>query len=266
MGLSPKATWVGQVFLGEGWALYLGFAADTAPHAHHAVQIAVALVGPLGLRVAGVGVSVAGAIALSPDVVHQMGTPVGPLAILYLDPESGPARQLARTWEGRSHHCWPADRLTDLTPQLIEAAKKGTDEHQAKRLMEATLGALALVASPPTLLDPRVRKALALMKVDPIPLEALAKAVHLSPSRLGHLFSGNVGLPFRAYRLWLRLQVALHNLAEGENLTATAHHAGFSDSAHLSRSFKRMFGISPIELIRSSQMIQSPFSDPRDEM
>lgn len=266
MGSSPKANWAGQVFLGEGWALSLGFAADTAPHTHHAVQIAVALVGPVGLRVAGVDVSVTGAVAVPPDVVHQMGTSTGPLAILYLDPESGPARQLAATWEGKLHHCWPADRLKDLTPLMFKAAKAGTDEHLAKRLMEVTLRVLVPIAGPPPSLDPRVRRALVLMKRDPRSLEALAKAVQLSPSRLGHLFSENVGLPFRSYGLWLRLQAALRILAEGVNLTTAAHHAGFSDSAHFSRSFKRMFGISPIDLIRSSQLIQSQVSDSRGHM
>ncbi len=260
MGSSFEANWAGRVFLWEGRALYLGLAGDTAPHSHHAVQVVVTLGIPLGLRVAGVDVSVVGAIAVSPNVEHQMVTTLEPLAILYLDPESDPARRLARTMGGRSHLCWPVATLVDLLPRLLQAAKTGTGETEAKHLLEETMGVLIPAASQPTLLDPRVCKALAMLKMEPASLEVLAREVQLSPSRLGHLFSEEVGLPFRPYRMWMRLQAALRSLASGVNLTTAAHIAGFSDSAHLSRSFRRMFGISPIELVRAGQVIHAPTS------
>jgi AraC-like DNA-binding protein len=51
------------------------------------------------------------------------------------------------------------------------------------------------------------------------------------------------GLPFRTYVLWLRLIRAADAHAGGLSLTEAAQDAGFADSAHLSRTFKRMFGI-----------------------
>jgi AraC-like DNA-binding protein len=35
----------------------------------------------------------------------------------------------------------------------------------------------------------------------------------------------------------------------GESWTAAAHGAGFADSAHLTRTFKRMFGMNPAALV-----------------
>ena len=51
------------------------------------------------------------------------------------------------------------------------------------------------------------------------------------------------GLPFRTYVLWRRLMKAVEIRAAGESLTEAAHQAGFSDSAHFSRTFLRMFGV-----------------------
>jgi len=67
--------------------------------------------------------------------------------------------------------------------------------------------------------------------------------VGLSPSRASHLFVEQTGLPFRAYVLWLRLVRAVDAHAKGLSLTEAAHEAGFADSAHLSRAFRRMFGL-----------------------
>ena len=46
----------------------------------------------------------------------------------------------------------------------------------------------------------------------------------------------------RPYILWLRLQRAACDLTEGASVTSAAHHAGFSDGAHLTRTFRRMLG------------------------
>ncbi|MCC7134500.1 MAG: helix-turn-helix domain-containing protein, partial [Gemmatimonadales bacterium] len=63
-----------------------------------------------------------------------------------------------------------------------------------------------------------------------------------------HLFVQEVGLAFRPYVLWLRLNRAVEAFAAGEALTAAAYQAGFSDSAHLSRTFRRMYGIAAASL------------------
>ncbi len=84
------------------------------------------------------------------------------------------------------------------------------------------------------------------------PLDACAAlaGVHLSPSRLRHLFVEQTGLAFKTYMLWLRLVRALDLYASGVSLTQAAHEAGFSDSAHFSRIFKRTFGLPATTLAR----------------
>jgi AraC-like DNA-binding protein len=80
---------------------------------------------------------------------------------------------------------------------------------------------------------------------DSLSLGKIASAVHLSPDRFRHLFVAETGVTFRAYLLWLRLERSLTAYISGESLTDAAFIGGFADSAHFSRTFRRMFGIAP---------------------
>ena len=48
---------------------------------------------------------------------------------------------------------------------------------------------------------------------------------------------------FRPYVLWQRMERAVAEYAAGATLTDAAYAGGFADSAHFSRTFRRMFGL-----------------------
>ncbi|MFV8835439.1 helix-turn-helix transcriptional regulator [Aquisalimonas sp. APHAB1-3] len=87
-------------------------------------------------------------------------------------------------------------------------------------------------------------------------LEDVARHVHLSPRRFQTIFREGTGIRFRRYRLWQRLQAAAEELPQYRHLTDLALTAGFADLAHLSRSFREMFGIAPFKGLRAA----GPFS------
>src|SRR5262249_33468919 len=101
-------------------------------------------------------------------------------------------------------------------------------------------------------LHPRVRKLLQYLRAQPVgsdvSLPTLAAAVHLSPGRLMHVFTESVGIPLRPYLLLLKLQRAAALIVSGVPLSETAHAAGFADAAHMSRTFRSMFGVPPSRL------------------
>jgi AraC-like DNA-binding protein len=55
-----------------------------------------------------------------------------------------------------------------------------------------------------------------------------ARAAHISPSRLTHLFSEQAGIPFRRFVLWLRLRRAADYVWRIRSLTEAAHTAGLA--------------------------------------
>lgn len=99
-------------------------------------------------------------------------------------------------------------------------------------------------------MDSRVERAIRTLAQQPLDrrttsLARLAQGAGLSASRFGHVFTESVGVPVRAYMRWLRLQRAARALVSGRSATQAAYRAGFSDAAHLTRTFRRTLGVSP---------------------
>ena len=90
-----------------------------------------------------------------------------------------------------------------------------------------------------------------------VSLEGALALAHLSRSRFLHLFSAEVGSPWRTYLVWRRALVAMTLALGGASLTKAAHAAGYADSAHLSRQFVALFGIAPSAFLKRSHFVQS---------
>ena len=97
-------------------------------------------------------------------------------------------------------------------------------------------------------LDARIARAVAVLQDcadEGLSAASMAAVAGLSPSRFQHLFTQEIGVPFRRYRGWQRLRAAIREAAQGASLTSAAHAAGFADQAHFSRAFRTAFGAPP---------------------
>jgi AraC-like DNA-binding protein len=73
----------------------------------------------------------------------------------------------------------------------------------------------------------------------------LAARTGLERTQALRSFKAATGMTFRAFKNWTGLQAAARQIAEGELVRTAAMDAGFSDSAHLTRSFRSAFGTTP---------------------
>jgi AraC-like DNA-binding protein len=110
--------------------------------------------------------------------------------------------------------------------------------------------------------DPRVAHVLELL-ADPAYADAsvdtLARAVFLSPSRLSHLVTQELGRPITQIRLALRLHRAAAALrASDERVSAIAAAHGFASPYYFSRQFRRSFGVSPSAYRSGSGSLSGP--------
>lgn len=81
--------------------------------------------------------------------------------------------------------------------------------------------------------------------VENISLRTLAGLVGLSPAYLNRVFRQTVGLPPHAYLTQRRVARAKALLAAGTPPSAVAQQVGFADQSHLTRHFRRAFGVTP---------------------
>lgn len=143
----------------------------------------------------------------------------------------------------------------------------GTQGHRARaEAIDVLLDAAAGAGCPGSAIDNRIAEVLErvhTMLPEKVPLPALAKSVGLSEDRLSHLFVNTVGTPLRSYIVWQRYKLALGRISQMAGLSALAQDCGFSDAAHMTRTFVVFFGMPP-SLVARSGFIQD-FSAQRVE-
>lgn len=78
-----------------------------------------------------------------------------------------------------------------------------------------------------------------------VSLDTLATLVQCTPFHLIRLFKKNLGMSPHSYFVQLRLERARDLLDNGLAIADAALLAGFSDQSHLTRKFKKRYGITP---------------------
>jgi len=167
--------------------------------------------------------------------------------MLYLEPEVGTERR-GLTCAATGVTALEDERLEPFRRNMPVVAAAGFTPESVRDLHRQMLEIMGRHRSTHLPLDSRIRRLIDLMRNRPAASWSLADAavvLALSPDRARHLFVAEIGTTLRRFRRWIRLEAAMRTLVDEENLTTAAHAAGFADSAHLSRAFREMFGLTP---------------------
>jgi AraC-like DNA-binding protein len=229
----------------------------SALHAHHCWHLIVALDGPLSVRASSRGPARVGrALLTRPDVAHAVDASGRQVVIVFVEPESETGGRLASA-AAADVTVFSASEAASLV-ELCRPVTAGAalDQAAITRALD-TLGAGGAPARPR---HPGIRRVLRHLRTatadSDASLAGLAARARLSAGRFMHAFTESVGVPLRPYLRWLKLERAGAAIASGVPLAAAAAEAGFADAAHMSRTFRRMFGVTPSELRRHSQSVQ----------
>lgn len=181
------------------------------------------------------------AVLIAPGALHAIVPSDRIVRVVYLQSFG----RLARSWGVRT---WPSTPCAQ--PARWAGRLRGADPGRSL--------AAAAAAAEPQRLDPRLVAALQAMRRSEeadVDLGGVARRIGLSPARLRALARAELGAPLAHWRAWLQLERAIGALRRGEPLAAAAVLGGFSDQAHLSRTMRRFFGVTPLT---ASRVVRAP--------
>jgi AraC family transcriptional regulator len=253
----------GHIVVWEGAGLWLlegtQDRAELLPHSHHAIQVTFALKGEFRLSVG--NENLCGPVAAVAANVSHTFQASGVAAFLFIAPESSAGLSLKQSlFASKSAVNIAQGPLVSALGELRECYERGANAEELRQLGQRLIAALPK-ADQRSLPDHRVQKMIEYARShleSQISLPAAARVAHLSDGRARHLFVAHTGLPFKTFVTWLRLERAVAGYAGGSSLTEAAHDAGFADSAHLSRTFRRTFGLPAAALRLNGGFVKTP--------
>jgi AraC-like DNA-binding protein len=231
----------------------------SAAHRHHSVQLVMALQGTLLVRGRpGDEWMKCGAFLVRPDAVHEVDARDTTVLIAFVDAES----ELGAALCERIH-----DDILRIRPSQVARWRAALGPAPSEARVERWVRNQLLRRRRAVKIHPGVSRVLGYLReslavADDVSLDRLAGISGLSRSRFMHVFTESVGVPVRPYILWLRVQQAACELMIGASVTMAAQNAGFADAAHLTRTFRRMLGLTPSDLALRGRASRGVSIDP----
>jgi AraC-like DNA-binding protein len=231
-----------ELTLGADRAIYVGELARSGWHAHSAPVLLLGLSGRFALHLPDRVIEWCRSALVDAGALHLFDPCGETVATMYLEPDSVEARSL------RSHFAHSGPVILDPVERLDGI--RDIHSHVTAFDLRALLRWRLLQTAPVDARVTRVVQALRVGGMSPLDRDHASRIAGLSPSRFNHLFSEQMGVSFRSYRMWSQVRSAIGALATLPNLTAAAHESGFSDSSHFSHAFRKTFGNTPSCLLR----------------
>lgn len=251
-------------YLWEGGFLLTAAAQGVVPaHAHHAIQIVIALDGCVAISGADGTWHERRGLVVRPDAEHSFDCNGALGVMLFVDPETSEGAWLSTSLREAVTTVSDA-RLDAIVPGLRAFATQPDDIDDVAALIRGCVQGLRPGLAPARRVDARVTTVIDAIRASDdlrMSLDSAASMACLSPTRFAHVFKDQVGLPFSRYMLWRKLTRAMVAIASERTIAAAAHAADFADAAHLTRTFYQMVGMAPSALMRGEFIeMPSPFS------
>lgn len=212
-------------------------------HSHVSLQLTVSPHGELIRMDEEEGSNLSAGVLIASNYPHRLHTAEQCTLTLLVDPAHPHAHRLAHLVEKQPMRTL-SPRKAQKIARILVSGMTTASTINLQEISDIVVRSSICECRP----DQRIRRAASALDrvtTERISSQEIANSVCLSESRFLHLFKSEVGTNFRRYLLWKKLQRAINSLDGQGTLTDISIESGFSDSAHLSRTCKEMYGIAP---------------------
>lgn len=231
--------------------IFAGQNVITKFHAHHAIEIMISFDSSCTLRTRDETASDRG-LLLHHDILHSVHSE-GFVLFIYINPETLLGKRLAHVLGNNKVLAIDNAIVEQLKTYIGDLINQEFPETEVVKYFTSLLVENILQTETNYTPDIRITAVINHIKNNshgPVNFNKLKEIACLSESRLLHLFKKEMGIPIRKYVLWCRLQQAIKIYLTGQTLTQSAQLAGFSDVAHLTRTFVSTFGMNPSQVLK----------------
>ncbi|EQA38376.1 DNA-binding helix-turn-helix protein [Leptospira inadai serovar Lyme str. 10] len=238
-------------------------AMQTDFHEHYAATLAISLKSNICIET-DKGKEEYRAALVAPNTYHRTVSPGVEMVSLLIDPETYEYGAISEFVGAGKVKRLEVSAFLPVMERLWELYYGNLNDSQAWELHLDLLQCVCPFRKLEKNMDERVKKIANKIRTelpDSIRMKEIGKDFSISEDRLIRLFKENLGIPLRRYLLWVRVMSTVKLLKEGKNLTEAAHFAGFSDSAHFTRTFKENFGFVPSFFFGNLKSIEVRFCE-----
>ena len=226
-------------------------------YSHHALKIAFAMENDRFCIQHSQSTSSVDAAIIKPDYPHHIDTHDTWHALLLINPESEQAKSIIDRYLYNTNTYHPNIGTIKTAKKLLAPfINNSNDSFLAGQTIIKLIANFTDHSVNRNTVEPRIQ-----VIIDQInncngslpSINHLAEQVSLSTSRLSHLFSQEMGVSLKQYLLWQKLYHAGSRIATGELIMEAAVAAGFSDAAHFTRKFTKIFGLPPSKILKTTE-------------
>jgi AraC-like DNA-binding protein len=242
-----------KLFITEGLALFSGIIYDTEFHSHHAIQISIGMEKNFIVE-ADSGKTSSRFMILNSNFKHRLSGEQGIQVLLLVEPESEFGAAVLKLLDNRHFIANDAKDLAESVDFILQSK-----EMSISKIIILIFKYLGITVQSHNEMDERISRVISIINdtmEKKISVKELSDHVNLSESRLQHLFKKNTGISIKYFLLWKRIIDGINIITSGKDFTFSSYEAGFSDSAHMSRAFKDMFGIKLSDIFKDSRSVQ----------